>query len=188
MNQVHGSRLAFVDREGGPGVVMAKTDGLWTDRQGVMLVVKTADCAPLLLWSEHAGVVAVLHCGWKGFKNGLIETFGQLCRDRKLDVSSFSAFIGPHLRREQFEVRQDFVDQLPPSRRRYLVRQEGGYRYDLTGGIVQTLQAAGISQIEDCGADTALNTDYFSYRAWNRLPESERPESYPTFASAIVVR
>ncbi len=188
MDQVHGTRLAYVDDAGERLAVAPETDGLWTDRPQVMLVVKTADCAPLLLWSEKEGIVAALHCGWKGFTGGLIESFGRLCRDRSLEASSFSAFLGPHLRIDNFEVRQDFVDQLPESKMAYLVRMGGGYRYDLTRGIIETLRSMGITNVEDCGEGTYSNPRYFSYRAWAALGEGNRPKEYSTFASLIALR
>ena len=41
-------------------------DGLCTAEKGVPLAVFGADCLPVLLCEEEAGVIAALHCGWKG--------------------------------------------------------------------------------------------------------------------------
>lgn len=41
-------------------------DGLCTTERGVPLAVFGADCLPVLLCDEEAGVIAALHCGWKG--------------------------------------------------------------------------------------------------------------------------
>ncbi|MEG1743911.1 MAG: laccase domain-containing protein, partial [Clostridia bacterium] len=41
-------------------------DGLVTDKSGVLLSVRAADCVPILFCDKRAGVVAALHSGWRG--------------------------------------------------------------------------------------------------------------------------
>ena len=45
-----------------------KGDALLTDRPGILLVVRTADCLPVLLVDKKKKVVAAVHCGWRGTK------------------------------------------------------------------------------------------------------------------------
>jgi hypothetical protein len=41
-------------------------DGLSTREKGVGLVIKTADCQPILLAHASGNYVAAIHCGWRG--------------------------------------------------------------------------------------------------------------------------
>ena len=50
-----------------------KGDALLTDRPGILLVVRTADCLPVLLVDKKKKVVAAVHCGWRGTKKKLAE-------------------------------------------------------------------------------------------------------------------
>ena len=45
---------------------MHAADGQTTDRQGRALVIKTADCQPILLAHAEGKAVAALHVGWRG--------------------------------------------------------------------------------------------------------------------------
>ena len=68
--QVHGNVVRYVtpaDRQMPPLDHLAPDcDGLVTDVPGLPIVIFTADCVPVLLCDEKAGVVAAVHCGWKG--------------------------------------------------------------------------------------------------------------------------
>src|SRR5690606_25489714 len=95
MDQVHGSTVQFLQDISDPSVVLAKTDGMLTRQRNVLLVTKTADCVPILLWNEKEKVIGVLHCGWKGFVTGILESFSDLCQKNQLALEDFSAFLGP---------------------------------------------------------------------------------------------
>ncbi len=60
--QVHGNELIF-DLE--PGV-KCQADGLATQRLGIGLMIKTADCQPIMLTHESGRFVVGLHVGWRG--------------------------------------------------------------------------------------------------------------------------
>ncbi len=188
MNQVHGTSLCHVGRDHKHQVSVKEIDGMWTDQKGVMLIAKTADCAPLLMRSEEAGVVAAIHCGWNGFFEGILENFAALWEERGFRPGSFSAFIGPMLRERNFEVRQDFIDKVPDAKRSFLVRRGERTTFDLARGIASTLGGLGVTQIEDCGVDTYTSEEYYSYRRWTHADPATRRETYMTFASAIVMR
>lgn len=188
MDQVHSPMVQWCHGIMDGMTVFPKTDGLLTDQPGLMLITKTADCVPILLWNERDGMVAALHCGWKGFMSGILEGFAQQCRDKHIPLENFSAFLGPHLRGEHFEVRQDFIDQVPETKKTFLESREGKVFYNLTKGVQTVLHAFGIQHIEDSGIDTYGNAEYFSYRHWSQQPEMSRPKDYNTFASCIIMR
>jgi YfiH family protein len=81
MRQVHETKIEVVTQ---PLDDPPICDGLATDREGLGLVVRTADCVPLLMWDEKQNVVAAVHAGWRGTLaevvpravNSLEERFG----------------------------------------------------------------------------------------------------------------
>lgn len=83
-------------------------DALLTDRPGLLLCVRTADCLPLLILSQDPGAVGAVHCGWKGTSLGLagravrtmVSTYG-------CDPNSLQAALGPSIAVDCFEVGED---------------------------------------------------------------------------------
>lgn len=64
---MHGDTLVFepdaVSWEAQP---TADGDGLATSRPGLGLLIKTADCQPVLLAHRSGRHIAALHAGWRG--------------------------------------------------------------------------------------------------------------------------
>lgn len=185
MDQQHTPLLASVESEG----ILPATDGCFTTKNDLMLITKTADCVPIVLWNEKAHLVAVLHCGWKGFVADIIDSLAALSHDdHPAFGEDFKAYLGPHLRVENFEIQQDFIDALP-DKYHYLVESHFGKHYfNLSKGVVNELQRMKITHVEDCGIDTYTNDEFFSYRKWCHTSEEDRPEKYPTFATAVVMK
>lgn len=75
--QIHGCAVTVVDAaDAGRGARSADdaipgTDALVTTSPAVALVVLVADCVPLVIVDPHAGVLAVVHAGWRGTAAGV---------------------------------------------------------------------------------------------------------------------
>jgi hypothetical protein len=98
MEQVHGSKVHLVSSGG-----MYVGDGLLTKEKGLVLAVKTADCMPVILHSRTEGILAAVHMGWRSAKEGILANVGE-------DLSTFTAVIGPALRKCCYEVGEEFLD------------------------------------------------------------------------------
>jgi polyphenol oxidase len=48
-------------------------DALMTKVPGLLLVIRTADCLPVLLVDEKNRAVAAVHCGWRGTEKRILE-------------------------------------------------------------------------------------------------------------------
>jgi YfiH family protein len=66
MGQVHGDRIFILDGDGPLSGFIPECDGLITDRPGVALGIRTADCVPLLFVDRVRRVIGVAHAGWRG--------------------------------------------------------------------------------------------------------------------------
>lgn len=97
--QVH--RDALVRAAGGAlpyGNEVEEADGLFTVDKGVGLIVKTADCQPLLIAREDGGAVAGLHVGWRG--NAMrfpVTALARLCREFDCESRHLAVVRGPSL-------------------------------------------------------------------------------------------
>ena len=86
-------------------------DGYITDRAGVVLGVKTADCVPILFEAEKNGrIVAVgaVHAGWRGSVAKIApKCVKMLCENYGVTPADIRACIGPCIHKCCYEVGED---------------------------------------------------------------------------------
>ena len=71
-------------------------DALVTDQPGVTVAVRTADCAPVLVYDRHRGAVAAIHAGWRGAVAGIVPKTIQMMVSRfSIAESDLRVSIGP---------------------------------------------------------------------------------------------
>lgn len=68
--QVHGTQIAPVKPED-RGRTFPDTDGLITDVPGVVLLLRFADCVPLIFFDPARPAVGLAHAGWRGTPAGI---------------------------------------------------------------------------------------------------------------------
>jgi len=166
--QIH-SPTAVIVTKAVPHAERPHADALVSDQPGLLLGVVTADCAPILLADSEAGVVGAAHAGWRGALAGVTDQAIAAMISLGAKVENIAAAIGPCLAKANFEVGQDFAEQLTsddPDNERFL--GEGPYgalHFDLEAHLVARLAAAGIRRIEASGLDTySLEDRFYSYR------------------------
>lgn len=83
-------------------------DGLWSRNSKFCLGVRTADCAPIVFSNNE--MFGIIHAGWRGCLNGIIENMLQLIAEANLQQETVF-HIGPLL--PKFEIQKDdCYDQL----------------------------------------------------------------------------
>ncbi len=97
VTQVHGTDVLVLDRpvrEGEP--FDGGWDALVTDQPHVMVVVRTADCVPVLLHDPTRKVVAAVHAGWRGAVAGIVpNTIDAMKRRFGTEPAQVRIGIGP---------------------------------------------------------------------------------------------
>lgn len=76
LDQVHGSSCRLIGPDLPSSQPAARGDALVTAEPGELLVVRTADCLPILVVAELFGepvAVAAIHAGWRGLVAGVID-------------------------------------------------------------------------------------------------------------------
>lgn len=161
LEQVHGSRVLDLDRE--PTVA---ADGAVTATAGVVCVVLTADCLPVLLTDRSGRRVGVAHAGWRGLLAGVLPA-----AVAALDVAprEVLVWLGPAIGAAAYEVgadvREPFLAREPGAARRFTPNARGRWQVDLYGLARDSLAAAGVVDIH--GGDRCTYTEsrrFFSHR------------------------
>jgi len=83
-------------------------DALVTNVPGLLLVIKTADCLPLLLMDERLRVVAAVHAGWRGTRSRIVQkTVGAMKTRFGTNPADIIAAPGPCIGPACYEVGED---------------------------------------------------------------------------------
>ena len=177
-HQVHGSRVAIVDRLGMTREELEGYDAFVTNRPGVAIGVRTADCVPVLLYDPVERVVAAVHAGWKGtvlhISEGVLEARGQEFGSRP---ENLLATIGPSIGPDSFQVGEEVAEKFKeagfPMDEIWSFRgpvdgspMSGGHHIDLWKANRWFLEQLGIppESIQVVGLDTFTTPSLFSAR------------------------
>jgi YfiH family protein len=169
--QVHGASIACLGRR--PLEHMPQTsqwprvpgcDAFITDLPGVALVIRSADCLPILFADPSRRVVGIAHAGWRGLSAQLpLKMLAALWTQYRVPAESVTVAIGPAIQACCYEVGPEFGGALAP-----FVRERGGRRTcDLPAAARRQLAQGGVaaSRIADAGRCTACDTtEWFSLR------------------------
>jgi len=163
LSQVHGNQVI-----GARNIAdNTRADGSYTDEQGIVCAVLTADCVPLLLCNQAGTRVAAIHAGWRGLCAGVIEQAIHVFDD---DRSGILAWIGPHIHAANYEVgtevRNACIHSLPASAKDAFSATTRGHWYANLEQLTRlALKKEGVTEIFSCERCTYDETDYFySYR------------------------
>ena len=162
LQQVHSNRIIRVDQ----GTSGAEADGSWTSAAGVVCVVMTADCLPLLICNRDGTRVAAVHAGWRGLHAGVISN---AVTALATDPAELLVWLGPAIGPQAFEVGPEvvhaFSDRLPENAAAFTRTDEQHWLCDLYRLARLELARLGIGSIH--GGNLCTYTDserFYSYR------------------------
>jgi len=167
MDQTHSNLLKEVDQSDlGSGITkpaLAKVDALVTNKKGVLLLIKTADCLPILLYDRQKLVIAAIHSGREGTKKGIIknviEYMAKKYSSKKLDLK---ILVGAGISAVNYQVSEKIFDDFV---RATSISQKFPF-LDLQKVILQNLLDLGIQKknIDIDYTCTYTHKKYFSFR------------------------
>ena len=98
-------------RAGGAPLRGLSGDALISDRAGLLLAIRVADCVPILMVDPKRRAVAAVHAGWRGALARIVEkAAGEMCRMFNSRPRNLMAAVGPSIRRCCYEVGPELVD------------------------------------------------------------------------------
>ncbi|MFA7522873.1 MAG: peptidoglycan editing factor PgeF [Halothiobacillaceae bacterium] len=163
LKQTHGTTVV------GPDVPtnQPQGDAAYTDRPGEVLAVLTADCLPVTLASHDGSEIAVVHAGWRGLANGVIErTVGRF----SVVGDELMAWLGPAIGPAHYvvgeKVHEAFMHDHPADASAFRAAIEPGkYHADLFALARARLRRLGITRVYGGESDTFAQADlFYSYR------------------------
>ena len=147
-------------------------DGAVTTNPNILIGIKTADCAPVLLADYKHGVIGAAHAGWRGTVldiagktvRKMTEVYG--CRPENIHAA-----IGPCISKCCFETGPEVYEALVGvlgDEADMFAEKKPNWKYmtDLKGANRRLLERAGVADIEVSEECTMCSSDkYWSHRA-----------------------
>jgi YfiH family protein len=110
--QIHGTEVVYVTN---PGVVN-NCDGLFTREQKLNLVIRTADCAAVMIYDPDSSAIVNLHVGWRGAHSGIIHrAFADLKKKAGGDSRLYRIAVGPAIHSCCYRVGKEFYQYFDES-------------------------------------------------------------------------
>ena len=161
INQTHGIHAVTLEQERS-----RDADAAITRVPGIVAVVMTADCLPILVCNRDGSEVAAVHAGWRGLQAGVIQaTLAKM----KSPGEQLLAWIGPGISQACFEVgaevRTAFIDSMRDGKSFFKANRKGHWLCDLAGLAEHVLKGQGVVDVYRAPNCCYRDADtFFSYR------------------------
>jgi YfiH family protein len=161
LEQTHSTRVVNLESDSS-----RLADAAITREADTIAIVMTADCLPILLCNRSGTEVAVIHAGWRGLVDGVIES---AVNGMNSPADQILAWIGPGISQQCFEVgsevRDLFIAKNNDDESYFVANRPAHWLCDLYGlatAAMTRLEVAEISRTSNCSFSE--DSHYFSYR------------------------
>lgn len=168
--QVHGTEVLVATAPRPLNQPHKPADILITNKPGITLTMRFADCVPILLYDPEKRVAALVHAGWQG----TVKHAGRIAVEAMCELfdsrpKAILAAIGPSIGPDHYEVGEDVLqrvqDAFGAESEQVICNVNGRRHFDLWKANTMVLQGAGVRQIEVAELCTACHVeDWFSHR------------------------
>ena len=101
--QIHSPNVVIIDK---PGLYYG-VDGLVTNVSNIILCLKVADCVPIFLFGLKSKIVGLVHAGWRGIINGIVQHSLEKMLKLGADIKEIKIYLGPSIGKCCYEVDND---------------------------------------------------------------------------------
>jgi YfiH family protein len=168
--QVHSNQVICTNDPRPYEVTPQKADAIITNKNHVTLFMRFADCVPIFLFDKRKKVIGLVHAGWLGTVNRVVENAVQRMKNEyNSSPKDIYAGIGPSIGPDHYEIGQDVINavdkNLSPIAQQILKTKNDVVHMDLWAANQLLLERNGVTQIEISEICTACHLeDWFSHR------------------------
>lgn len=171
LKQVHSDIIVEAKSIKNDFLNIPQADAHWSNQTKQALIILTADCLPILVYCHQTKRVCAIHAGWKGVANKILsKSINQLIKTGS-DFKKFSVFIGPHIKKNSFEVGAEVREILENSAINLNINDycekisSEKYKIDLKKIVISQLnELAPLSEVFSMDRDTLSDINFHSYR------------------------
>tara|TARA_B100001057_G_scaffold157378_1_gene157969 strand:- start:4808 stop:5569 length:762 start_codon:yes stop_codon:yes gene_type:complete len=168
LNQIHSNKLVFISKKSKLNEKKIKADAIVTDLEKFPIAVLTADCVPILLYDDKRNMIAAIHAGWKGAFKGIIKKVICFMIKRGCKHNSITAAIGPCIKQNNYNVREDFRKKFirkDKNNEVFFKKIKNIIYFDLLNFVKSQIKSNKITNIDTINIDTFdKKNNFFSAR------------------------
>lgn len=148
-------------------------DAIITNKPGLILMMRFADCVPIIFYDPVLRIAGIAHAGWKGTAQEIsLKTVRKMEEIFGSKPSDLIVGIGPSIGPDHYLVGEDVISVIkqafPWNWNQILIDSTDGVKLDLGKANQISLEKAGVTSIEISNICTGCHTDeWFSHRAEN---------------------
>ncbi len=136
--QVHGSKIKKIDRD----TPYSESDGMITNKRGIVLCVLVADCCGILLYDKVHQAIGAFHSGWRGTHQNIISKgVSAMQHAYDTDPTQLHAYLSPCASGDKYIVRKDVADLFPTAARPI---SDDEYLFDNRKRITEQIMECGV--------------------------------------------
>jgi len=162
--QVHGDATLAAQNIAPGAQLIGEGDALVTREKNVALLIRTADCIPILFFSASEPVIGAVHAGWRGLKKNILT---RCIAGSGVSAKNLQFVVGPSISGQSYEVGEEVAREFAPE-----------HSYDTAGGkfmldLKSVLNAefaalgVGVANVAWHDADTLKTSAWYSARRGN---------------------
>lgn len=164
IRQVHSSDCRDLTAHSANPEIAQDADGLIFSRSGLIGMIRTADCLPIIAVDADARIIGLFHAGWRGTRDRIVEKGLQRMRQVGAIPSRIVCAIGPSIRVCCYEVGDEVRRGFAEAGHELEPLIQGG-RLDLVEANVRQMARSGVSTVYDSGLCTVCRGElFYSYR------------------------
>lgn len=107
--QIHGSEVSVVSEPG----YYTSFDGLITKEKSLLIGIKIADCAAILLSDPTKRIIAAVHAGWRGAAAGILPNALNKMKIAGAEPSEIVCYLSPCIALKNFEIGEEVAEKFP---------------------------------------------------------------------------
>ncbi len=173
IRQVHSAHVNVVNKPVSRNSILMQGDAMITNTPGLLMLMRFADCVPILLFDPENNAAGIVHAGWKGtVKEVASEAVKEMTIQFGTSPSDLLAGIGPSIGPDHYEIGEEVIEKVKSSFEnnwdQVLVTGLDSVKLDLWKANEISLRKSGVKHIEVAEICTACDIgNWYSHRAEN---------------------
>lgn len=146
--QIHSDRILVLNAENTKmwvGMNIPGVDGFITNQSEAGLLLKLADCVPVIMYDPTHHALGIFHAGWQGaVKQIHLKGLGLLQSNYETDPAEVLVWLGPSAHKCCFTSEVEPEQLADPAWSKYVESKDDKYHIDIPGYLADTLKLTGI--------------------------------------------
>lgn len=172
VHQVHSAKVVVVTETDNNKSELTQADAMITNIPGILLLMRFADCVPILFYDPVKKAAGIAHAGWQGtVKEVAFATVNEMEKQFGTNPSDLIAGIGPSIGPDHYQVGIDVIDAVKNTygdNWEQILTPGPDVKFNLWKANEISMRKAGVIDIETAGICTDCSVEeWFSHRGEN---------------------